>query len=228
MKIQFQKKWTKIACVTFAIFSMAVTANAQSTSDVAKKPTGTVRLVDNKGTIKYLQTSNGLTTIVNTSSDVTTTTWQLGGTLTADTYIDATGKVFALDGLQLATAVTASTNATDGSTHTTATGSGWTLLVRDEATGAIKKLLATDLIQSGQQVFTVTSGQVTTPAFTVSSGGPLPIVNKVSVYRNGAKLVAGTDYSVSGSVVTLIPATAAGPTNWALYVDDEIEVQWIK
>ena len=48
---------------------------------------------------------------------------------------------------------------------------------------------------------------------------------KIQVSRNRARLVAGTDYSVSGSDVTLIHKTAADSTNWALYIDDEIEVQ---
>ena len=51
---------------------------------------GSIKLIDNKGTVKYLQTSNCLTTLTNTgeTTDVTTTTLQLGGTLTANTYID--------------------------------------------------------------------------------------------------------------------------------------------
>ena len=100
--------------------------------------------IDNKGTVKYLQTSNGLTTLTNTgeTTDVTTTTLQLGGTLTANTYIDVDDKVFAFDGIELETG-DASTDATTKSDH--GTGSGYTFLVRDEATGAIKKLLLNDL-----------------------------------------------------------------------------------
>ena len=105
---------------------------------------GSIKLIDNKGTVKYLQNYNGLTTLTNTgeTTDVTTTTLQLGGTLTANTYIDVDDKVFAFDGIELETG-DASTDATTKSDH--GTGSGYTFLVRDEATGAIKKLLLNDL-----------------------------------------------------------------------------------
>ena len=61
-------------------------ANAQSTSDVSKTAAA-VKVVDNKGTIKYFQSNNGITQIVNTTANQTTTTWQLGGTLTDDTIL---------------------------------------------------------------------------------------------------------------------------------------------
>jgi hypothetical protein len=90
------------------------------------KSTNTVKVVDNKGTIKYFQSNNGITQI--TTADKTTTTWQLGGTLTEDTFIDATGKVFGLQGLDI-TALDASA---DGAS------TGYTLLVSDDATGKVK------------------------------------------------------------------------------------------
>lgn len=94
---------TMIGCLT--LFA-AMGINAQTTTgDIAKQLSGTasgsVKLVDNKGTIKYLQAANGMTTLTNTTNDRTTTTWQLGGTLTADTYIDVNESVFALDGIEL-------------------------------------------------------------------------------------------------------------------------------
>lgn len=142
--------------------------NSTATSDASLSKDGgdgvSVRLVDNKGTIKYLQTNNGITSITSTTAaSTTTTTWQLGGSLTAETYIDVDGKAFALDGIKLiapnaadliitdvdprtgitfvdAAAVTsynaakvASSNATNQSDH--GTGIGWTVLIRDEATG---------------------------------------------------------------------------------------------
>ena len=237
MKTRLQKKWIKIACLIFAIFSVATVANAQTiTGDIAKNATGAlngfVRVVDNKGTVKYLQATNGITTLTNTTNDVTTTTWQLGGTLTDDTYIDVDGNVFGLDGIDLVdpAVLPASTDATTGSDH--GTGTGWTLLVRDEATGAIKKLKATDLITSGQTVFTATAGQT---AFDVTAGTPamagsqipLPVFSKVWVYRNGVKLVAGVDYTVAASTVTLVPNTVA-PNDWDTLAGDIIEVQYFK
>ena len=186
---------------------------------------GAVKVIDNKGTIKYLQVKNGLTTLSNTTNDVTTTTWQLGGTLTDSTWIDVDTLIFGLDGLDLVDLATdsASTNAVSGSDH--GTGSGYTILVRDEATGAVKKLLATDLIQSGHQYYTATAGQTT---YTINSGGtPLPEFSKVFVFRNGAKLIANLDYTISGDDVTLVPATT-GNNVWAVYADDTIEVQFVK
>jgi hypothetical protein len=103
--------------------------------DVAKS-TNTVKVVDNKGTIKYFQSNNG-TQITNTTADKTTTTWQLGGTLTEDTFIDATGKVFGLQGH-----ITALDASADGAS------TGYTLLVSDDATGKVERVLTT-LIQGG-------------------------------------------------------------------------------
>jgi len=235
MKNLLQTRWMKAACLTLVISSMVTVANAQRTStattDFVKKANaapgvlnGSVRVVDNKGTVKYLQTANGLTTITNTTNDVTTTTWQLGGTLTDDTYIDANGKVFGLDKLDLVdvTTLKASTDATDKSAH--GTGTGWTLLVRDEATGAVKKLKAADLLTSGQEAFTATTGQTAYPL----TGAPvLPAFSKVWVYRNGIKLIANVDYTIAASTVTLVP-NATAPNDWSVYAGDVIEVQYIK
>jgi hypothetical protein len=238
MKTQLQKQWSKIACLTFAIFSMATMAYAQSTSDVAKKGSGTVKLVDNKGTIKYLQTSNGLTTIVNTSADVTTTTWQLGGTLTDNTYIDVNGKVFGLDKLTLVTdASTASTNAGTLSSH--GTGTGWTVLIRDEFSGAVQKIKLTDLLNviAGHSKYPIDGSTIyvagtTAISFDVAYGTTTTLalnVNKVSVYRNGAKLVVTDDYTVDATsgkenFVKVTPVSA----DWQFYLGDVIEIHWIK
>lgn len=247
MKTQFQKQWTKIACLTFAIFSMVTVATAQTASgtDVLKAAgktnTGSaaaVKLVDNKGTIKYLQVNNGLTQIVNTTAEVTTTTWQLGGTLTDNTYIDVNGKVFGLDKLTMVTDVnTASTNATSLSSH--GTGSGFTVLIRDEATGAVQKIKLSDLLNvtAGHARFpidgtTIYVAGTTAISFDVAYGTtttPVLNVNKVSVYRNGAKLVATDDYTVDATsgkenFVKVTPVSA----DWQFYLDDVIEIHWVK
>lgn len=235
MKNLLQTRWMKASLLTLAISSMVTVANAQrvstATADFAKSANaapgvlnGSVRVVDNKGTVKYLQTANGLTTITNTTKDVTTTTWQLGGTLTDNTFIDVAGKVFGLDKIDLVDVATsaASTDATDKSNH--GTGTGWTLLVRDEATGAVQKLKAEDLITSGQQLFTATAAQTD---FTVTGITKLPIASKVWVYRNGIKLNAGTDYTIATNIVTLVPSSVAGE-EWSVLASDKIEVQFIK
>lgn len=232
----------KLAALT-AVFALgSMFANAQNTTtDIPKLPNaapstinGSVKVIDNKGTVKYIQAKNGITTFTNSTTDVTTTTFQLGGTLTDNTYIDVDGHVFAFNGLALETGA-ASTNATDQSDA--GTGSGWTLLVRDEASGAIRKMLVSDMVQSGWTVYQLTAAQVTTPQFTIT-GVSLASYQTVYIYRNGAKLIAGIDYTIGTTdVITLLPSgagTQGTPTTpWAaesynLYAGDVIEVHFIK
>lgn len=245
MNIQLQKQWTKIACVTFAIFSMAITANAQTTTgNITKLPNvaygtggagGAIKVIDNKGTVKYLQAQNGMTVFTNTTNDVTTTTWQLGGTLTDNTYIDVSGKVFGLNGLVLAPAN--STASTDAASLLN-TGTGFTVLIRDEATGAIQKIKLADLLNvtAGHATFTIDgttyAAGATAISFDVAYGTttmPVLNVNKVSVYRNGIKLEAAADYSIDAATgkenfVKVAPI----PADWQFFVSDKIEVHWIK
>ena len=152
--LTFNLKQPIIATLVLFMASFSALQAQNTTVEIAKKTEvtypgsalttdGSIKLIDNKGTVKYLQTSNGLTTLTNTGgTNVTTTTLQLGGTLSYDTYIDVDDKVFALDGIELESGE-ASTDATTKSDH--GTGTGYTFLVRDEATGAIKKLLLNDL-----------------------------------------------------------------------------------
>ena len=208
-----------------AIVTLGVNAvNAQSTTDVAKGVKA-VKVIDNKGTIKYFQSNNGITQIVNTTADATTTTWQLGGQLTNDTYIDATGKVFGLDGLALETGA-ASTNATTGSIHGT-TGTGWTLLVRDEATGATKKLAAESLVSGIKVEYTQVANATANVDITVAG---LPVLTagtteaKLFVFRNGIKLRSGTDFAATAGKVTI----TYNATDLPMYSADVVEIQYIK
>ncbi|MGJ8744579.1 hypothetical protein [Polaribacter sp.] len=216
----------------------------QDTGDVTKKAAttlgevevdgtaGSVRVIDNKGTIKYLQVKNGLTQVTNTATTGAgiTTTWQLGGTLTDDTYIDASGKLFALDGIAF-TAVTASTNAVDKeiAKGNATPGTGWTLLVRNEATGATEKLLFSDLVKGG-----VHNAMATTATDYVFSGdSTVPNdITKIWVYRNGAKLLNGVDYTIGGTVgavdVTVKNASGADPEDYAFITGDRLEIQWVQ
>jgi hypothetical protein len=220
----------KLALVAVFMLSIGVVSAQTTTGQVAKK-TDAVRLIDNKGTIKYLQSNNGITQILNTTADVTTTTWQLGGTLTDNTYIDVDGNVFALDGIELVTDITtASSNAVTLESHdgdAAAGGTGWTVLIRDEDTGAVKKIQIEDLlqVQAGQQV-------LATPVIgsNTVTGSPANYA-KVNVYRNGAKLVANLDYTVAADAVTLVDRSAAtnAPADWTLNASvDVIEVHWVK
>lgn len=232
MRILNYQKLVKSSIFALAMLAFGAMSAQQTTGDVTKEADavpgttttgGAVRVIDNKGTIKYLQSKNGITMLSNTTDDVTTTTWQLGGTLTYDTFIDVDGNVFGLDGIELITTELASTDATTESDH--GTGTGYTILVRDEATGATKKLLATDLLQSGQERFAASADDELVYQLT---GAPvLPTFSQVWVYRNGAKLIANVDYTVAGDTVTLVP-NAVVPNDWAVYENDVIEVQYVK
>lgn len=231
MKSSKYQNALKTGVFAMILLSFGIGSAQQTTGDSAKQDdivpgttvtAGAVRVVDNKGTIKYLQSKNGITMLSNITDDVTTTTWQLGGTLTDDTFIDVDGNVFGLNGIELITTETASSDATTESDA--GTGTGYTILVRDEATGATKKLLATDLLQSGQESFTATAAQTAYPL----TGSPLlPAFSQVWVYRNGAKLIANVDYTVAASTVTLVPNSTI-PNNWAVYAGDVVEVQFVR
>lgn len=208
----------------FFLFT-TIKMSAQSGVDVAKAATA-VRLIDNKGTIKYLQSNNGITQIVNTTSDKTTTTWQLGGTLTNNTYIDVDGKVFGLDKIDLVPAGTAaSTDATDKSVH--GTGTSWTLLVRDEATGAIKKLMASSLLESGETTKTATADVATLDIDAIGVKAGAQNKSRIWVYRNGAKLLP-TDFVVVADKVTVNAVAGTGNDAWSILTGDVFEVQWLK
>ena len=191
-----------------------------------------VKLIDNKGTIKYLQSNNGITTITSTEAgNLTTTTWQLGGELLEDTYIDVEGKVFSLDGLKLesgnaATSATTQTGHDAGTTTTASSDTGWTLVVRDEATGELRKLLASNLIQSGTADDIAIAAEETADEIVITATG-IPTATadraKIWVYRNGAKLSDLTDYDVTATTVTI-----TGTANFSIYTGDVFEVQWVK
>ena len=210
------------------IMALCTTQVKAQTTDAADallvKGSNVVKVVDNKGTIKYFQSKNGITQITSTTAgSATTTTWQLGGTLTDDTYIDVDGKVFVLNGLALETG-TASTDATSGTDA--GAGTGYALLVRDEATGETRKMLASSLINGGVGTHEVaadvaSASTLTTVAFT----GLTNIQNRVSVFRNGIKLLQ-SDWVFNSTDATKIDITASA--SLPIYEDDIIEVQWVK
>ncbi|AZJ32070.1 hypothetical protein SAMN05444344_1922 [Tenacibaculum mesophilum] len=222
---------------------------APANKDIQTGVNKTIRVIDNKGTIKYIQTQNGITTLTNTTNNTTTTTIQLGGTLNSDTTITlndgTTDRNFTIDGINFnlnntvvenGAAATADAGQADGISTT-----GYTLLVRDQATGQVKKLLLSDLIQSGHDIFDST----TTPAV-VATANPATLTlvltnapqtlefKNVSVYRNGAKLIANRDYSIIAGATATDPASVSlAPTNtapydWSITTEDIIEVHWSK
>lgn len=231
----------KIALVTVGMLTIgSVSAQTVDPTTLTKDadPTKVVKLVDNKGTIKFLQSNNGITQITSTApGNRTVTTWQLGGTLTDNTYITAdTAKEFALDGLELVTTSTASTNAVDREDHDGdpgAGGTGYTVLIRDEDSGAIQKIKVSDLLEVETIGFEYTQGADAAANVDITVVD-LPIIDlaksrKLFVFRNGVKLrwaaAAAKDFNGDTAGQITINYDAA---DLPMYAGDIIEIQYIK
>lgn len=233
----------KLALAALGLLAIGTVSAQTTTGDITQQTnatlgsTGTaVKLVDNKGTIKYLQAANGLTSLTNTTPNGgVITTWQLGGTLTSNTYIAAgAGTEFALDGLELVanTGTNASTNAVDREVHddnAAAGGTGFTVLIRDEDSGAIQKMLLSDLLQVNAIRVEHTQGANAAADVAITVTG-LPTLTaatsagKLFVYRNGVKLRFGTDFAVTADTVTITYDAADLP----MYAGDIVEIQYIR
>lgn len=227
-------KKMKFIIIALVLLVGNLSLNAQvTTGEIPDQPIQ-VRVVDNKGTIKYLQVQNGLTMMTNTTGNINTTTWQLGGTLENNTTINLNGKYFQLENMLMNTNTAATSGGAVTTMATTATGPGLTFVMRDQTTGALVTMLSSDagfsLITAGQAEFEV--GVAPSIAVTVPSIIPgLPAdYQKVSVYRNGTKLRANIDYTISlNSLVLVNRSSAPVPVNqrWSLFNGDIIEVHWV-
>jgi hypothetical protein len=157
-------------------------------------PTGQVKSVAASDLIDALNYTNGLT---KTGNDV-----KLGGTLTEPTTITTNGaNVLKVAGLQSGNISTDS-------------------LVVSAPDGTLKRVSAASIaLQSGDENYSVVSnGQ---NVFTVAD---MPAnASKVWVFRNGAKLLVGVDYTTTAGVVTL-----TGAMTPLVVTGDVIEVQWVK
>ena len=125
---------------------------------------------------------------------------ELGGTLTKETIIatDGTNKL-KITGLESGSLATDS-------------------IVVSASDGTLKRVTAETLLQSGDEYFTATGGQKNF----VVAGSPVA-VSKVSVYRNGVRLMPVIDYTTVAGQVNLTDALAA-----LVVAGDVIEVQWVK
>lgn len=227
MKTTLQNK-LKLAFIALCMLSIGAVSAQQTTGDVSKAGaeaagiTGYIKVIDNKGTQKFLQAKNGITILTDaTPAGGIVSTWQLGGTLTDDTFIDASGAVFAITGISAIDPTAADAKNTAATVFDT---TGYTLMVRDEATGETKKLLMTDLIDVLWAEETLTADK--TADFTITATGMLATtnVNRVSVYRNGAKLRAGKDYEITTANKVDIKVAEFV----AAYTGDVFEVHYIK
>lgn len=231
----------KVALVAIGFLTVG-TLSAQTTSgDVTKQATtglgstGYVKVIDNKGTIKYLQSSNGITQFTdNTPDGGIVTTWQLGGTLTTNTTIGLGANEFTIDGVNykienIATTTGAAATATTAASDA-ANANEWTVLVRNEQTGNVEKILAADLLQVqtigldpdyvhlGTAAANVPITVTGLPAITAGTAGEF----KLFVFRNGVKLRLGVDFNVTADTVTILIAETP------MYDGDVIEVQYIR
>lgn len=226
--------------IILAFTAVAAVGNAQTTSTVAKQTiasgfsgtttkTGSVRVVDNQGTIKYLQVQNGITSITNNdpTSGAIVTTYQLGGTFTSDTKLDFAGKAFSFDNI---TAVPAGTSAaTTNSTATIDAKTGWAILVRDVATGNVQQLLATDLVSAGKKETVLASADIdATTGYTYSDVALPSKVEKVQVSRNGIQLAAAYYTFTANASVAVSINGGTDPNDYTLTVGDRIIIQWIR
>jgi hypothetical protein len=196
----------------------------------------TVKVIDNKGTVKYLQSNNGITTFTNTTpAGGVVTTWQLGGVLTENTYIDASTKEFGITGI---TGIDEASAVATDQAATAFAGTGYTLVVRDEGTGELKKVLAADILAEAAITGIIVEYQealnVALADVDINVNG-LQILDastsaKLSVYRNGVKLRYSTDFTIvsngatSPTISVRIPIAGAVP----LYLADVVEIQYLK
>jgi hypothetical protein len=240
MKTSLTQNLMKSVGIILAFTTVAAVGNAQTTSTVDKQPiatgfsatttkTGSVRVVDNQGTVKYLQVQNGITSITNNdpTSGAVVTTYQLGGTFTSDTKLDFAGKAFSFDNI---TAVPAATSAaTTNSTAVTDVKTGWAILVRDVATGNVQQLLATDLVSAGKKEIVLEVSDINASTGYTYSDVALPSkIEKVQVSRNGIQL-ASTYYTLTANAsVAVKPTGGADPNDYTLTAGDRIIIQWIR
>ncbi|MCD8439054.1 hypothetical protein [Tenacibaculum finnmarkense] len=227
----------KLAMVAVGMLTIG-TVSAQTTApaDLVKQAEA-VKSVDNKGTIKHVQVLNGLTE--NTDAATNVTTFQLGGDLVAPTTItaDATnGKALNIEGIagvdkaQMLAGIAGAPGSENFKPADSFNTAGLTLMVRDETTGEIKKLLAADVAayletlaknvyQEKELIATPVDADYTfTPA-------DLPIAlllkpARLFVYRNGVKL------RQSDLILTIDGEVTIDKTKVTLYNEDVIEVQY--
>ncbi|MFZ3564336.1 hypothetical protein [Tenacibaculum finnmarkense] len=228
----------KLAMVAVGMLTIG-TVSAQQIPDATASPvipaiavsTDAVKSVDNKGTIKKVQVLNGLTQVTDANN---VTTFQLGGDLVAPTTITsdaANGKALNIKGIagvSAADMVGPDINLKPAANFGTA---GLTLMVRDEKTGEIKKLLAADvaayLETLAKNVYEekVLNAAPAPADYTIAvTDLPIPVLLKPArlfVYRNGVKLrQSDLDFTTTAGSVIIKQAAVT------LYKDDVIEVQY--
>lgn len=188
---------TETATITTSESNFLKIAGLQSGSASADS----VMVVSPDGTLKWISASklfNALTFENGLTKDGNTV--KLGGALNEATTIttDATN-VLKIAGLQSGNAAADS-------------------LVVAGSDGTLKRVTRETLLQSGD-VQTIATANQTNVTVTGMPANP----SKVWVYRNGAKLMSGVDFTTAAGAVTLTPTI-----DWSVVAGDIIEVQWVK
>ena len=199
--------------LAFAVGSTAMAQTTEANDANIENGKGTeapIKLVDNKGTIKYLQSNNGITSITSTSDgSKTTTTWQLGGELIEDTTIKLGDNEFGFEGV-----------GEDKEERT--------LLVLDDNNN-LKKVELNEIAGLVTGVYTTKiqatydeTANVDIPVSGIPTITESDIIkkSKLSVYRNGIKLRIIEDFTVAEGEVTI----KISP----LYKDDIFEIHYIE
>lgn len=199
----------------FLITSVSLTLTASAQKD-------TTKVIDNKGTVKWVISSSAAVVTKADSTLLFVTPKQLndsGFIKLASNGLTKNGQTAELGGT-LTKATTIQTSATNTlkisglESGSLATDS----LVVSTSDGTLKRVNAETLLQSGSQNFTTTAGQT---SFAVAN---MPAsATKVWVYRNGAKLIPVSDFTTTAGQVTLTSAIGA-----VVVAGDNIEVQWVK
>ncbi|MCD8402601.1 hypothetical protein [Tenacibaculum finnmarkense] len=221
----FKLAMVAVGMLTIGTVSAQVTTPADA---LLVKQAEAVKSVDNKGTIKNVQVLNGLTQSTNANN---VTTFQLGGDLVAPTTVTAGATnyfaVKGITGVSAADMIGADQNLKPADAFD---GTGLTLMVRDETTGEIKKLLAADV---AAYLETLAKNVYAKDELTAAPAGdytiavpnlPIPVLLKPArlfVYRNGVKLLQ-TDLDFTTTPGSVIIKQAAV----TLYNEDVIEVQY--
>ncbi|ALU74560.1 hypothetical protein AUW17_04450 [Tenacibaculum dicentrarchi] len=233
----FKLAMVAVGMLTIGTVSAQVTTTTDALLNKNADATKVVKSVDNKGTIKYIQGANGITTVTSTNAgNETVTTFQLGGDLVAPTTITASaGKALNIAGIagvdkaQMLAGIAGTPGSENFKPADSFNTAGLTLMVRDETTGEIKKLLAADVaayletlaknVYASEPVAAAPAGDYT---ITVADL-PIPVLLKPArlfVYRNGVKLLqSDLDLTTAGEVTIKQSAVT-------LYKDDVIEVQY--
>ncbi len=187
-----------------------LTSGATSDSLLVIDPaTNNVRYIAATTLLRALQANNGLTKVGDTL--------QLGGNLIKNTTIGTNGKNL---NISVGGSASDSLNITGLRSGNLTTDS---IMVVNGATGKVGQVAVTQLLQSGETSFSATAGQT---IYAVANMPAIP--SKVSVFRNGAKLIGGSNSTVTSDYTVAIGQVTLVLNGYSIIAGDVIEVQWVK